>query len=263
MVHGVNKFFDNIEASAERYNIPHEIFRSADAIRSRLPQFAVSGTERSTTWEGADAKSARRYFPSAWCFSLRSPSQKGRTRAPPRARHIPLPRRRASASWRLFPWFTLIPPFGDHALGGHVVESHAFAAFCEAACRHIAIACDSRPGRSEIDQCPRALRELGISLPKPPAMYGYRSTIIIAGPGALISCAPIAACLVSPRRTLRSKRAWDPFHRSIASAAIFAHSRIRRNGALRKGGGYLFLEACIRTQLRSAEDCGAVLKAKK
>src|SRR6516164_9061883 len=45
MVHGVNKFFDNIVASAERYNIPHEIFRSADALRSRFPQFAVNGTE--------------------------------------------------------------------------------------------------------------------------------------------------------------------------------------------------------------------------
>jgi hypothetical protein len=45
MVHGVNKFFDNIEASAERYNIPHEIFRSAEALRSRFPQFAVNGTE--------------------------------------------------------------------------------------------------------------------------------------------------------------------------------------------------------------------------
>ena len=45
MVHGVNKFLDNIVASAERYNIPHEIFRSADALRSRFPQFAVNGTE--------------------------------------------------------------------------------------------------------------------------------------------------------------------------------------------------------------------------
>jgi hypothetical protein len=45
MVHGVNNFFDNIQASAERYNIPHEIFRSADALRSRFPQFAVNGTE--------------------------------------------------------------------------------------------------------------------------------------------------------------------------------------------------------------------------
>jgi len=34
-----------MEASAERYNIPHEIFRSADALRSRFPQFAVNGTE--------------------------------------------------------------------------------------------------------------------------------------------------------------------------------------------------------------------------
>jgi sarcosine oxidase len=31
-------------------------------------------------------------------------------------------------------------------------------------------------------------------------------------------------------------------------------------GFLDKSGGYLFLEACIRTQLRSAEDCGAELK---
>ena len=31
-------------------------------------------------------------------------------------------------------------------------------------------------------------------------------------------------------------------------------------GFLDKDGGYLFLEACIRTQLRSAEDCGAQLK---
>jgi predicted flavoprotein YhiN len=31
-------------------------------------------------------------------------------------------------------------------------------------------------------------------------------------------------------------------------------------GFLDKGGGYLFLEACIRTQLRSAKDCGAKLK---
>jgi sarcosine oxidase len=45
MVHGVNKFFDNIVASAERYNIPHEIFRSPDALRSRFPQFAVNETE--------------------------------------------------------------------------------------------------------------------------------------------------------------------------------------------------------------------------
>jgi sarcosine oxidase len=45
MVHGVNNFFDNMVASAKRYNIPHEIFRSADALRSRFPQFAVSGTE--------------------------------------------------------------------------------------------------------------------------------------------------------------------------------------------------------------------------
>ena len=45
MVHGVNTFFDNIVVSAERYNIPHEVFRSADALRSRFPQFAVNGTE--------------------------------------------------------------------------------------------------------------------------------------------------------------------------------------------------------------------------
>jgi sarcosine oxidase len=45
MVHGVNKFFDNIVVSAERYNLPHELFRSADALRSRFPQFAVNGTE--------------------------------------------------------------------------------------------------------------------------------------------------------------------------------------------------------------------------
>jgi len=45
MVHGVNKFFDNIVASAERFNIPHEIFRSADALRSRFPQFAVNEAE--------------------------------------------------------------------------------------------------------------------------------------------------------------------------------------------------------------------------
>jgi hypothetical protein len=45
MARGVNKFFDNIAASAERYNIPHEIFGSADALRSRFPQFAVNGTE--------------------------------------------------------------------------------------------------------------------------------------------------------------------------------------------------------------------------
>jgi sarcosine oxidase len=45
MVHGVNKFFDNIVVSAERYNIPHEVFRSADALRNRFPQFAVNGTE--------------------------------------------------------------------------------------------------------------------------------------------------------------------------------------------------------------------------
>jgi sarcosine oxidase len=31
-------------------------------------------------------------------------------------------------------------------------------------------------------------------------------------------------------------------------------------GFLDKGGGYLFVEACIRTQLRSAEDCGVELK---
>ncbi len=45
IVHGVNKFFDNIQASAERYNIPHEVFRSADGLRNRFPQFAVNGTE--------------------------------------------------------------------------------------------------------------------------------------------------------------------------------------------------------------------------
>src|SRR3974390_261493 len=43
MARGVKKFFDNIVASAERYNIPHEIFRSADVLRSRFPQFAVKG----------------------------------------------------------------------------------------------------------------------------------------------------------------------------------------------------------------------------
>src|SRR5258707_4749179 len=38
--------------------------------------------------------------------------------------------------WRvtqwLFPWFTLIPPFGDHALGGHVwgpIDDHPFLAW--------------------------------------------------------------------------------------------------------------------------------------
>ena len=45
MVHGVNKFFDNMVASARRYDIPHEIYHSADALRSRFPQFAVNETE--------------------------------------------------------------------------------------------------------------------------------------------------------------------------------------------------------------------------
>ena len=45
MVRGVSKFFDNMEASAERYNIPHEIFRSADALRSRFCNRTTSGRE--------------------------------------------------------------------------------------------------------------------------------------------------------------------------------------------------------------------------
>lgn len=40
-VHGVEAFFQNLVEGANRYKIPHKMFRSGDEIKSRFPQFRV------------------------------------------------------------------------------------------------------------------------------------------------------------------------------------------------------------------------------
>ena len=124
--------------------------------------------------------------------------------------------------WRvtqwLFPWFTLSPPFGDHALGGHVwvpIDDYNCWAWSINFHPNKPLSADERHNMEE---------GKGIHCPYEPGTFRRSPTrtmtISWTVPPKRI-CAPIAACLVSPRRTLRSKRAWDQF--KITRTRSFCH----------------------------------------
>ena len=114
--------------------------------------------------------------------------------------------------WRvtqwLFPWFTLIPPFGEHALGGHVwvpiddqscwawsINFHPHKALSEAERRHMeqgkGIHCEYEPGTFR----PKANKDNDYLIDR---RRRRRS-------------APIAACSALPCRTPRCRKAWGRF----------------------------------------------------